>query len=196
MSLPPVHLIMGRSRGKLYHEKEKKHEDIIWLPLLVCLSKGNSIIKHKNVYIMKKFFLFVSLALAISSCTTSYKTASVNAISGQVVSVATADLQVSDKKITYTYNTTGAVRRGGLANIKATAISEALKVNGGGDILLECQEAIIKKKGLFGTKIESITVTGYPAVYTNFKTANPSDYEKFAPANTTHKITPRLGLFQ
>lgn len=145
---------------------------------------------------MKKVFLFGVLALAISSCTTSYKTATVNAISGQVYSAATADLQVSGTKITYTYNTTAAVRRGGLSNIKATAISEALKVNGGGDVLLECQEAIIKKKGLFITKIESITVSGYPAVYTNFKTVDPADLEKFAPLNTSTKITPRLGLFQ
>lgn len=144
---------------------------------------------------MKKVFLFVVLALAITSCTTSYKSATVNAISGQVLSAATADMQVSSTKITYTYNTTAAVRRGGLANIKATAISEALKVNGGGDVLLECQEAIIKKKGLFRTKIESITVTGYPAVYTNFKSITPADYDKFIPRNTADKITPRLGLF-
>lgn len=145
---------------------------------------------------MKKNLLFVSFALAISSCTTSFKTASVNRVSSQVVSVATADLQVSNKKITYTYNTTAAVRRGGLSNIKATAISEALKANGEGDVLLECQEAIIKKKGLFGTKIKSITVTGYPAVYTNFKNADPADFEKYEPVNTASKITPRIGLFK
>lgn len=145
---------------------------------------------------MKKVFLFGVLALAITSCTTSYKSATVNAISGQVLSAATADMQVSNKKISYTYNTTAAVRRGGFANIKATAISEALKVNGDGDVLLECQEAIIKKKGLFRTKIESITVTGYPAVYTNFKSITPADYDKFVPMNTTNKISPKLGLFK
>lgn len=145
---------------------------------------------------MKKVFLFSALVLAVSSCTTSYKTASVNRITSQVVAVATADLEVSNKKITYTYNTTAAVRRGGLTNIKATAIAEALKVNGGGDVLLESQEAIIKKRGLFRTKIESITVTGYPAVYTNIKSASPSDYEKIVPIGTASKLEPRLGLFK
>lgn len=145
---------------------------------------------------MKKIFLCVSLALTMASCTTSYKTATTNPISSQVISVAAADLQVSTKKITYTYYTTAAVRRGGLANVKATAISEALKANGGGDVLLESQEAIIKKKGLFGSKIKSITVTGYPAVYTNFRNVNPADIDKLLPLNTATKIVPKMGLFK
>lgn len=156
----------------------------------------NSIIKHKKYNIMKKLFLCVSLALAVTSCTTSYKTATTNPISSQVVSVAAADLQVSNKKITYTYYPTAAVRRGGLTNVKATAISEALKANGGGDVLIESQEAIIKKKGMFGTKIKSITVTGYPAVYTNFRNINPADIEKLLPINSATKLSPRIGLFK
>lgn len=142
---------------------------------------------------MKKLFLACSVAIVLASCTTSFKTATVNSVSNSVVSVTTADLQVSSKKISYTYYPNATVRRGGYKNIKATAISEALRANGGGDVLVECQEATTKYTGLFGKKIKSITVSGYPATYTNFKAADPKSFEHVS--NSTSKISPKVSIF-
>lgn len=56
--------------------------------------------------------------------------------------------------------------------MKQAAIQEALSANGNADLLLEPQFVISHKKGPFGifiNKVTSITVTGRPATYTNFR---------------------------
>lgn len=119
---------------------------------------------------MKKILLTLSTAaLILSSCTTAYKTASQRDVTAPVVAAAIADFEVSSEKITYTYIPSRKVRAGGLQNCINTAITKALEKNGGGDILIETQQAIVKRSGLFCRKIKSVTVTGYPATYKNFR---------------------------
>ena len=59
----------------------------------------------------------------------------------------------------------------GLANVKAAAVAEALKQNGGADVLVDPQYETRTRRGLFGKKIKYVTVTGYPAKYKKFETA-------------------------
>ena len=119
---------------------------------------------------MKKVFLALSVVLlTMSSCSTAYRTASQRDVTAPVAAAAIADFEISPKKITYTLIPTRKVRAGGMQNCVNTAISEALKANGGGDVLIETQEAIVKRSGLFLRKIKSVTVTGYPATYKNFR---------------------------
>lgn len=111
---------------------------------------------------MKKFLLVLSVvALTMSSCSTAYRTASQRDVTAPVAAAAIADFEVSPNKITYTLVPSRKVRAGGLQNCINTAISEALKKNGGGDVLIETQQAIVQRTGLFSRKIKSVTVTGF-----------------------------------
>lgn len=122
---------------------------------------------------MKKLILALFVAmLTMTSCSTVYKTASTRNVTAPLAAAVISDLNVSNQKISYTLVPTKKVRKGGLKNCINTAISEALANNGGGDVLIETQEAIVQRCGLFGRKIKSVTVTGYPARYKNFRSAD------------------------
>ncbi|MDD6778465.1 MAG: hypothetical protein PUD91_05480 [Bacteroidales bacterium] len=130
---------------------------------------------------MKKYIIMLSVAAAMlaTSCSTIEKTATTRAITAPVAAAVTADLEVSPNKITYTYYPTSAVRRGGMQNIKAAAVAEALARNGNADVLIEPQTEIVQKKGFFGGfKVKSITVTGYPATYKNFRQVSTPTLEQ------------------
>lgn len=121
---------------------------------------------------MKKLFIILMVsAFAMTSCSTVYKTATTRNVEPTIAAVTLSDLDVSDTKITYTLTPTKKVRRGGLKNCINTAISEALAQKGG-DVLIETQQAIVVRGRGFLGKIKSVTVTGYPAKYKNFRPAD------------------------
>ena len=108
--------------------------------------------------------------MAFSSCTSVMKTASSLNVATSIEAASTADLIVSDHKITFEYDVPKKVRRGGTTNIYNVAVREALRYNGGGDVLVAPQFDTRIRCGLFGKKIKTVTVSGYPATYKNFKT--------------------------
>ncbi|MBQ7689791.1 MAG: hypothetical protein IJT30_01160 [Muribaculaceae bacterium] len=134
---------------------------------------------------IKKVLLTLTaiVMLGMSSCTTTKNTATTQDFSSATISATLADLEVSPRKITYVYHPTSDVRRGGEDNVINTAIREALKQNGGGDILVELQTTVKKYRGLFTTKISEVTVSGYPATYTNFR---PVDTESLKEGYKNH----------
>lgn len=142
---------------------------------------------------MKKLFFVAVAALCLTSCSTSLKSASEHPVSTSVAAAATADLTIGPK-ITYTYEPSASVRRGGFNNVKAAAIAEALKFNGGGDVLIESQEAVVIRKGLFGSKVSSITVSGYVGTYSNFKSVDAKDIVRGS-ASDNHKMKTSVSLF-
>lgn len=119
---------------------------------------------------MKKVFLAFGAALVLASCTTVTKTASTIDVNNHLSSESDVDLTVSYTKLTYTHRTTAKERRGGRQNIENTAVREALEANGNADVLVAPQFTLVKKRGLFGAKIKTVVVSGYPAKYNNFKT--------------------------
>lgn len=122
---------------------------------------------------MKKRFLpIVVAALTMTSCSIVSKTATTRDVTAPLAAAVIGDLDVSNQKITYTLIPPQKIRRGGLQNCINTAISEALANNGGGDVLIETQKAIVERYGFGGRKIKSVTVTGYPAKYKNFRAAD------------------------
>lgn len=124
---------------------------------------------------MKKVLLLVCIVFTISSCQTIRNTATYKTVDIQPIGVLIADLEVSPTRITYTMIPHRRVQRGGFDNVKSTAIREALKNNGGGDVLVNLEVQTKYVSSIFGKKISSITVSGYPAKYTNF--TNPDkDY--------------------
>ena len=124
---------------------------------------------------MKKVFISLMAAVfALSSC--SVPTRLVNTATYKTVSVATpvaavfADLDVSPQKITYFMMPSKSVVSSGYDNVVNSAVREALLANGNADVLVGLETQV--KYGGDGM-IESITVTGYPARYVNFR--SPGD---------------------
>lgn len=77
-----------------------------------------------------------------------------------------ADLEVSPNKISFPLFPSSALLKTDLQNIINAAVKEALKVNGNSDVLIGLEYQI--KYDDDGV-IESVTVTGYPAKYVNFR---------------------------
>ena len=107
--------------------------------------------------------------MAMASCTTVKKTSTTIDVNNALNSNSTVDLEVSGKRISYTYITEKKIRRGGLKNIYATAVKEALKENGNADVLVAPEYETRIRKGMFGTKVKAVIVSGYPATYQNFR---------------------------
>ena len=115
---------------------------------------------------MKKCFFILAAAFMAASCTTTTKTARTENIPYSMYNANAADLQVAER-ISYSLTPSKEVRRGGLANCKRAAISEALTQNGNADLLVEPQFVISVRRGLFKSTVKSVTVTGRPAKYVN-----------------------------
>lgn len=121
---------------------------------------------------MKKIFFTIVAVFAFTSCTTVTKTARTESVPYSMYNATVADLKVAPARITYTMQPSKQINAGGIGNVKQAAIQEALSANGNADLLLEPQFVISHKKGPFGifiNKVTSITVTGRPATYTNFR---------------------------
>ena len=121
---------------------------------------------------MKKilYAILAVIALGISSCKSVRSTATYQDPTNTLRTVTIADLDVSDTRISYTYTPTYAVRLGGNQNVIKTAVLEALKVHGSGDILIGLEYTTVSRWTIlpFLSPIREITVTGRPARYTNF----------------------------
>ena len=118
---------------------------------------------------MKKLIFYALAVILMASCTTTVKTARVESVPYSMYNATVADLEVSAERITYTFVPSKDIQRAGLTNCRQAAINEALKANGNADLLLEPQFVISRKKTFGGNKVTSITVTGRPAKYKNFR---------------------------
>ena len=126
---------------------------------------------------VKGIMALAAVAL-LSSCITTTKTARTASTSATIKNATVADLRVADKRITYTMSPSKAIQRAGLNNVKQAAIQEALTLNGNADVLVEPEFVIEQERSLFGSRINSITVTGRPAYYENFRTLPDSVWHK------------------
>ncbi|MBP3383100.1 MAG: hypothetical protein J6K78_04240 [Tidjanibacter sp.] len=141
---------------------------------------------------MKKLVILFAVALGVCSCGTTMPTPDLGGVYNSVmtspepkliststhtrVSVAQpivavfADLQVSPEKILFFYLPSKTVVKGGEDNVIDSAVREALLSNGNADVMVGLETQIkYNDEG----EPESVTVTGYPAKYVNFR--NPGD---------------------
>lgn len=127
---------------------------------------------------MKKLLavMVVAACALLSSCSTTIKTATTRRINAPIVAAAIADIDITGGKITYTYTPPKGVWIAGVDNCINAAVSEALQNAGqGADVLVEMQYTLVMKRGMIGNttgKVKSVTVTGYPARYKNFRSAD------------------------
>lgn len=119
---------------------------------------------------MKKVFVLLVIAFATASCgsiSTKLITTSTysRATAPMLISPVLADLEVSPEKINYYLVVKDNVRLGGEENVVSTAVKEALDVFGG-DVLVGLEKQLkYDDKG----EIVSISISGYPAKYVNFR---------------------------
>lgn len=118
---------------------------------------------------MKKTMILAAAvcALLTSSCGVikmNNATATKVPVGTMVTSVNVADLEVG-KRVTYRYTTTAADRRAGAEVCKNAAIQALLKANGDADV-------IVSPEFSYDSDINYVEVTGRPAFYKNFRSAN------------------------
>ena len=107
-----------------------------------------------------------------------------------VVTPIQADLQmISTKKINYYLEINESVRAGGLDNVIATAVKEALDVNGG-DVLVGLETQVTYDND---GRISAINIIGFPANYVNFRVAK--DIPPVAAEKVEEKGGSMLPLF-
>ena len=128
---------------------------------------------------MKKIFSIIcvaSLALMAASCTTTIKTAKTVDVNSSVYTATAADLDIASERVTYTSVPTADIRRGGLDNVKNAAEMELLQKYGNADVLVGAEYVVSKSWNpiLMKSKVKSITVSGYPAKYKNFRSVKPN----------------------
>lgn len=138
---------------------------------------------------MKKLFMFLAATTLLVGCGTTVPAKLVSSATHNTVAVATpvvaifADLEVSPKKISFFYLPSNTVVAGGYDNVVNSAVREALASNGDADVLVGMETQV--KYNAEGQP-ESITVTGYPAKYVNFRNAG-DEYLKNAGAGIAAK---------
>ena len=145
---------------------------------------------------MKKLFIISALAMvAFASCTPMAKLTNtsthrkVNVL--QPVVALLADLDVSTTKISFFYIPSKTVVNGGVDNVIDSAVREALLANGNADVLVGLEKQI--KYNIEG-QVESITVTGYPAKYINFRSPGDDYLREISKANAGEgKGAPMFG---
>lgn len=124
----------------------------------------------------KNYFVFAAAVMSMffASCSSPAKlTNTATHVRGNAVmpvSAVLADLEVSPTKITFFYIPSATVVNGGEENVVNSAVREALMENNNADVLVALEKQL--KYNAEG-KIESITITGFPAKYVNFR--SPSD---------------------
>ena len=145
---------------------------------------------------MKKssLLLLILLAVAATSCKTIRSTAEYKDPTTFLRNATVADLDVADARISFTFVPSRQVRRGGDYNVIKAAIREALRLNGGGDVLVDLEYVTLYKapfwsKMFWLSPIREVTVSGYPAKYVNFHSLDDSIWAptKLYPDNIREK---------
>ena len=121
----------------------------------------------------KSLGLLILTTVLLTSCQTVIKTSRTACVGQQLKNVTVVDLEASDKRVTYTLKPDKEVRRGGLENVKQAAEADILEEHNA-DVLLEPRYVVSKKRTLFGKKITSVTVSGRPAYYKNYRSLSDS----------------------
>ena len=128
---------------------------------------------------MKKTILFGLLALALSSCSIHKSSVSTTSVKTPAIETATfASLNVGSERITYTYvpskNDAKSLSENALVN---NAMYMALAQNGNADVLVRVNYYTTTHRGLFGKRVKSIMISGYPAYYVDFREPRQADLE-------------------
>lgn len=129
---------------------------------------------------MKKLFAIAALAILMSSCSTQKMMVNTTRVNHQAIESTTmATIKVGEKRISYTYLPAKSDSKSlSESQLIQNAMYMALAENGNADVLVKVNSFVTYKKGLFGKRVQSISITGYPAYYTNFRQPNDEDLKR------------------
>ena len=147
---------------------------------------------------MKKIIGIIALsAIMLTSCQTLMQTSRNIETGSAITSITLADLNVSDKRESHTIShVTDAMQKGGEENVKRIAEAKILEA-ANADILVEPRYHVVKKRKLFGgAKITSITVSGRPANFTNFRAIEDSILFRPEKIYVTEKGKGNSGIYR
>lgn len=125
------------------------------------------------------------VALTLSSCSTISHTAQSVPVDTQVYNNTVADLNVAHKRDSVTVNWNWNPLSTVSLKAQKESATHALLAKSDADILVEPQY-IVKRRGFL--RGGSVTVTGYPANYANFRNMTTDDAEKIATINGANDI--------
>ncbi len=141
---------------------------------------------------MKKILLMGVVAALLSSC--SVHRASVISTTQPVstrTTTSVASLNISQKRISHTYKPKRIdSRRLSSAQLLNNAMYEALSNNGNADVLVKVNSYVTAS--IWG-RVKTITISGYPAYYADFRQPNDADYKNlltFGATNIVEISTP------
>lgn len=174
-------IIFGKHKFVVMQYKQDGYDKDFRYHASICSKPLVGYLRCKKVNAMKKLFIFAIVATVLTSCGTMQQTPAYNTKFtststytrvgvAKPITAVIADLEVSPQKITYVYVPSRAVRKGGFDNIVNCAVQEALFENGEADVMVALEQQV-KYDG--DGECESITITGYPAKYKNFR--SPGD---------------------
>lgn len=124
---------------------------------------------------MKRLFFIVMVIIMATSCSVLHRAVVDNPVeSHSLSSDSKASLNVSTTKVSYVYRPSkDDAKTLSLDELKNNAVYEALESNGGYDVLVGANYYVTAKYGFFffSRRVTSIKVSGYPAVYKDFRDA-------------------------
>lgn len=129
---------------------------------------------------MKKLFFLGVMAAMLSSCSVLNRATVMSASNPAPMKTTTtvASLKVSDARISYTYTPRKAdAKRLTQSQLLDNAIFMALQENGNGDVMVKVNYHVSVKRTMFGKRVTSITLSGYPAKYVDFRQPTDEDYK-------------------
>ncbi len=129
---------------------------------------------------MKKLLFIAVIGATLSSCASLNRATviSTNAPAPVRATTTVANLEINKNRISYTYVPSKADSKHlSKAQLIDNAIYMALKENGNADVMVKVNYFITQKK--FPKRIKSISLSGYPAKYVNFRQPTDVDYENF-----------------
>ena len=129
---------------------------------------------------MKKLLFFIVIGATFSSCASLNRATVVSTSTPAPIrtTTAVANLDVGETRISYTYVPSKAdSKRLSEAQLIDNAIYMALKEHGNADVLVKVNYYITRKT--FPKRIQSISLSGYPAKYVDFRQPSKADYENF-----------------
>ena len=138
--------------------------------------------------------LLILVGICVTSCKIIHSTAEYKDPTTFLRNATVADLDVADTRISFTFVPNRQVRRGGDYNVIKAAIRAALRLNGGGDVLVDLEYITLYKAPFWSrlvwlSPIREVTVSGYPAKYVNFHSLDDSIWAptKLYPDNIREK---------
>lgn len=144
---------------------------------------------------MKRLFYLAFILAIVSSCAT-FGEALVTStpVHNTVVASATdAKLSVSENKITYKYYPNKDEKKVlPIDKLIENAKYAALQANGNSDVLVNVAVYI----SVYKNKVEYISVSGYPAKYTDFKSSDRISEGSCSADSSAPKVLKKRGLFR